>query len=191
MQNKSGRAHLGKQVEHIDVAEFFIELDGILGRGGLLLEFVEPAQLLKGRFGHVQIREDLAEGRVLPSPPDSCESLQRLVSLGFIGRDLSSFPAHSICAVENEMAYLFRVADRVVDRDAAPLRDAQQGEAIHPDRIHDGFQIIHPGIEGKIVDLPIGESAATLVVSDERVASGHLPKPVTPHGAGPVELKMG
>jgi len=56
--------------------------------------------------------------------------------------------------------------------------------------IDDRFEIADPHIDGRIADVRVRESAASLVVADEGVPIAELLQPVAPHGALPVQLEM-
>lgn len=88
------------------------------------------------------------------------------------------------------MADPLRVAYCVCDGYRASLGYPQEGEPVQAEGIHHGLQVTDPGIEGKVLNCPVGEAATPFVVPDQKVVPGQLFQPVAPHGAAPVEFQM-
>ena len=82
------------------------------------------------------------------------------------------------------------MADGVRDRDGTALRDPEEWESLELQRVHHGLEVPHPGVEGKLVDVPLGQPTASLVVADQRMIAGQLPDPMAPDRALHIELEM-
>ena len=72
---------------------------------------------------------------------------------------------------------------RVRDGDCRSLGDAEQREALQTHRIDDRFEIADPHVDRRIADFRVGEPAASLVVSDDRVPLAEPFQPMAPHRA--------
>jgi hypothetical protein len=88
------------------------------------------------------------------------------------------------------MHHALGVLDRITDRNGAALGDTQQRETFDAGGVDDGFQVAHEGLEGNLLDLPIGQAVAACVVSDQRMIPRELAIEMPPNGALEVELKM-
>ena len=76
-------------------------------------------------------------------------------------------PAACEAAVEHEVADPLRVPDRITDRNRGSLRDAQQREALQPDRVDDSLEVGDPGLQRRIARVGSREPASPLVVADD------------------------
>ena len=78
------------------------------------------------------------------------------------------------------MADAFGVAHRVRDRDRPTLRDAQQRKPIQAGGVYHGLEILDPVFKREPVNVPIGRTAAPLVIAQQLETAGQLPEPVPP-----------
>src|SRR6185437_5322535 len=141
-------------------------------------------------LGDEQASEDLTEGVVVLSPAQADELQQKLALFALAIGEVPVRLTPGVAAVQDEAAHALGMAKRVRDRDGAALRDAEQGEAVQLQVVDDGLEIADPGLERELVDRPVGEAAAALVVADQSVIAGQLPDPVAPDRALAVVLEV-
>ena len=99
-------------------------------------------------------------------------------------------PAMRERTVQHQVRDAFGVADGVLDRNGASLRDADQREAVDVCRFHHRFEVGYLRGQGQIGHVPVRETAATGVVADEPMSAREKAEPVTPHRALPIELEV-
>src|SRR5260370_33349710 len=81
------------------------------------------------------------------------------------------------------------MADGVGNGDGAALRMAEEGEFIQAGGVDHGFEIVDPGFEGNVFDIPFGEAIGTAVIAKDAVAVGQVADPVAPDGALPFKIE--
>src|SRR5579862_2632613 len=82
------------------------------------------------------------------------------------------------------------MANSVGDRDGTALRMAEEREFVESGGVDNHLQIVHPGFERNVRDIPGGETVSAAVVSEDAGASGKIAHPVTPDRAFPFEIEM-
>src|ERR1700730_6278195 len=82
------------------------------------------------------------------------------------------------------------MTNRVGNRDRPALGNAQKRETIHARRFNHRFEVFHPGVEGKIGDLPIRKAVTAFVITNEGVIARKLSEQVTPDWTAPVKFEM-
>ncbi len=190
MQDQRGNRHTIHEVRHIDLEERTLELHRVLRRGGNALQLVEPVELRLVGVGHEQLGEDLTIGCCVSAPAHTGERHQGLLLLQSVGIDAALRPSAAVGAVEDQVGDALRMLDGVGDRHGAALGDPEECESVQPRSLHHGLEVPHPRVDGELVDVPVGEAAPALVVSDERVVAGELSQPVAPHRALQVEIEV-
>ena len=80
--------------------------------------------------------------------------------------------------------------DGVLDRWGAALRHRHQREAVEPGVVRDRLQVADPSLQRVVVDLPVGEPVAALVVADDRGEAAEVAQEVLPDRALPVVLQL-
>src|SRR5437870_714735 len=88
------------------------------------------------------------------------------------------------------MAHAFRVANSVGNSDGPALRDAHQHKFVYTRGVDHGLQIMHPGLERNVPDLPVGDAIAAFIVADDRVMFAQFAEPVPPHRAVPLKIQV-
>jgi hypothetical protein len=122
----SGVEHEGRTADplhfgpDVDVAELVLEPGGDLRRRGLALKLVEPVDLLLRALGQEHRREDLAEGRVVPTPAAGDELDERLLPAPEVGA-AAVLPHDHVAAVEYKLLDAFGVPGGVGDAERATL----------------------------------------------------------------------
>ena len=76
------------------------------------------------------------------------------------------------------------------DRHRTTLREAQQWELLEAKRVNQRFEVLYPRFEGDVIALPVGESTASFVVSNQLVIGCQRFEPVPPHGTSPLKLEV-
>src|SRR5258708_289139 len=82
------------------------------------------------------------------------------------------------------------VADGVGNGDGAALRMAEEGEFIQAGGVDHGFEIVDPGFEGNVFDIPFGEAIGAAVIANDALAVGQVAHPVAPDGALPFKIEV-
>ena len=100
-------------------------------------------------------------------------------------------PAAGVGRVQDQAGDALGVARGVHDREGPALRDTEEVELREPGGVDHGLQVPHPRLERDVLDIPIREAAAALVVPDHRVPLAQSLEPVPPQRAVPIELEMG
>ena len=123
------------------------ESGGVLGRRGSPEQLRERLPQLRRRVGYEARREEPAEGRIFPAPPEADHlDLQRCFSqLLVAGRPPRS--ALGVGTEQHEVADPLWVACRVGDRDRTTLGDAKQRKPVETEVVDDGLQVLHPGVQ--------------------------------------------
>ena len=140
--------------------------------------------------GHELHGEHPAERGVVPAPAEAHQlhlHASLFVLLNRRGPDPASLHEG---AEEDQAPDSVGMSRRVGDGDRSTLGDAQEDESVEVRGVDHGLQIGHPGFEGEVLDVPVGESATPFVVTDQPVAAGQLPPPVPPDRALPVVVEM-
>ena len=94
-------------------------------------------------------------------------------------------------AEEHQAAHPLGMAGRVGDGDGAALRNTKQREAVQPEVVDHGLQVLQPRAERQVGDVVVGQAASPLVVAHQHVLAGQPDEPVAPHRALPVVVEMG
>ena len=76
------------------------------------------------------------------------------------------------------------------DRNGTPLRYPQKRKPLKTRGIDDRFQIADECFEGNIVNVPVREPIAPLVIPDQQVILRKLLEQMTPNGALPIILEV-
>ena len=140
--------------------------------------------------GDEQIREHLAERRVVAPPADAREVDQRLGLEALLGRTRAPQRAACVRAHQHQVRDAFRMAHRIVDRHGTALRHAEQRKALQAERVDHRFEVTDPGIEREVCDVAIRQPAAALVVADVGVVARQLEQPRPPHRALEIVLDV-
>src|SRR5258706_15615239 len=82
------------------------------------------------------------------------------------------------------------MADGVGNGDGAALRMAEEGEFIQAGGVDYGFEIVDPGFEGNVFDIPFGEAIGTAVIANDALGIGQVAHPVAPDGALPFKIEV-
>src|SRR5260370_38307690 len=82
------------------------------------------------------------------------------------------------------------MADGVRNGDGAALRMAEEGEFIQAGGVDHGFEIVDPGFEGNVFDIPFGEAIGAAVIANDALAVGQVAHPVAPDGALPFKIEV-
>jgi len=82
------------------------------------------------------------------------------------------------------------MADGVGDGNGAALRMAEEGKFLEAGGVHNNFQIMDPGFEGNVFDVPGGETIAAAVVAEDAGAAGEIAHPMMPDGTFPFEVEV-
>ena len=82
------------------------------------------------------------------------------------------------------------MADRVSNRDGAALRMAEEGEFIQASGVDHGFEIVDPGFEGNVFDIPFREAIGAAVIANDALAVGQVAHPVAPDGTLPFKIEV-
>jgi hypothetical protein len=96
-----------------------------------------------------------------------------------------------VAGVEDQVADPFRVTHRVGDGDRRALRYAEQCEAFDAGGVDHALEIADPVVDRESLHLAIGQPAAALVVTHDRMARAKAAQPMPPNRASPVMLEMG
>src|ERR1700745_2135145 len=88
------------------------------------------------------------------------------------------------------MAHALGMPCGVSDRDCASLRMPEQRKLAQSGSIDNRLQIMDPGLEGDILDIPLRESIAAAIVAQNTVIPGDISYPVPPDRALPFEVEM-
>jgi hypothetical protein len=121
--------------------------------------------------GEEPSHEHLAVHRVRAAPAEPDDLEPRRLQLALLPGRGPPAAAPSERTEEDEVADTLRVAHRVGHGYRPSLGDAQQGEAIEAYGVDDGLEVAHPRLEREVRDVPVGQSAAALVVTDEPMAA--------------------
>src|SRR5215470_18503412 len=121
-----------------------------------------------GGLGNKECGEQLAERRIVPAPILPHQRPYSCTSSDFV-RVSAGTPALRISSPEYEMRHALRMLDRVRDGDRRALGNPEQREPVELSRIDDAFEIQQHRLEGQIAHLSIGETAASLVVTNEPI----------------------
>src|SRR4051812_31008145 len=73
--------------------------------------------------------------------------------------------------VENEMAHPLRMSNRVGDPGRAATFVPEQDESLEACGVDNAFQVLDVLLERELDPIPIGQTAATPIISDEGMAS--------------------
>ena len=74
----------------------------------------------------------------------------------------------------------------VSNGDGASLRNAEKREAFDANGINNCFKIGYPSIEGNVIDIPIGQTIAPCIVSNQRLVSSQALQQMTASGLLPL-----
>src|SRR5258707_12905464 len=80
------------------------------------------------------------------------------------------------------------MADSVSNGDGAALRMAEEGEFIQAGGVDHGFEIVDPGFEGNVFDIPFGNAVGAAVIANDALAVGQVAHPVAPDGTLPLKI---
>jgi len=80
---------------------------------------------------------------------------------------------------------------RVGDRDRSPLRHPEEGEVVDTGGVDDRLEVSQPSTERDIDRRAVGESAPSIVISDDGEVRPERGQPVAPHRARPIVLEVG
>ena len=86
-----------------------------------------------------------------PSQPRDLELEHRLPSL-LVGRGPAQ-PTVGVRAEQYQVADPLGMARRVADGDRSALRDTEQREALQAEIVDHGFEVLHEGVDGEVVDV--------------------------------------
>src|SRR6516225_10880872 len=75
-------------------------------------------------------------------------------------------------------------------RNPSALGNSKQREAVEPNCVDQLVEIAHPRSEREILDVPVREPIATLIVAEQRVVLCKLLDPVRPDRTLPLEFQM-
>ena len=133
-------------------------------------------------------REHPPEGRILLRPADPDHAPIRLLLGQLVRREDDRLAADR--AVQDQPADPLRVGDRVGHRDGRAAGHAEEGEPLDSGRRDDRLEVGQPRAEREVVDGPVGQPEASLVVSDDRRERPELVEEVAPDRALPVVLEV-
>src|SRR3546814_2531921 len=106
---------------------------------------------------HEGLAENLAVDRGILAPAMGDERDHRFAPRRFfLVGDMA--PAGGVSAEQDEVADPAGVASGIFDRDGAALADAQEWEALQPERVDDCFEIANEGLEADVDDITVGRS---------------------------------
>ncbi len=145
--------------------------------------------LLGRRFRNELRCEDLPIRRVLLTPALAHERHQ---GIGLIDIRLPATlaPAARVTAIQHEVRDAFGMAHSIGDRHGAALGNTQERKPVEPRRVDDRLEVAHERIQGDVIDIPIGKTIATLVVTDQPASRRQRSKKVAPDGALPIVFEM-
>ncbi len=190
VKNNGGNRERGEQGADVDVIASAHDFDEVGGGDGDELEILEPLLVLGGGlFGNIEIGDDLEERGIGFAPVELDEGFESAANLDCVGMP-PVVGAARIRTVQNQMGNALRMASGVGNGDGAALRMAEEGEFFQAGGVDNGFQIVDPGFERNILDVPFGEAVGAAVVADDALAVGEIPHPVVPDGAFPFEIEM-
>ena len=112
------------------------------------------------------------------------------VGIRAVDRRAAFLPPPCEGAAKDQVTDLLRIAHRIGDRDGAALRDAEQGKPFQSNGLDHSLKVTPEGIEGEIPDVPVRETVAARVISDELVLGGNRLKQRPPDRIFPVVLEM-
>ena len=92
---------------------------------------------------------------------------------------------------EDQMTDPFWVTDSIGDADRPTLRVSEEIEFFNAEGVYDGLKVRYPAFKREILNVPVGQSKASLFIADVRVLSGKLANPGPPDRALKVILYMG
>src|SRR5262245_57446547 len=164
MKYKGWHFYLRQQIRNVELAGRAHDAQGIFGRRSHSLQVVEPLHLLGRAVGKEQRREELSKCRIFFAPAlfDDREQSPRVLRIA-----LSS--ASRKASIQHQVADSLWMADGINDGHCAALRDAQQGKPLQLSGLDDAFQIANERFKRNVRDIPIGESVAALVVTNELI----------------------
>ena len=84
----------------------------------------------------------------------------------------------------------FGVTDSVGDADRSTLRVSKEIEPFKAQRVDDGLKVLYPAFKREILNVAIGESKASLIITDVRVLPGELADPGPPDRTLKIILHM-
>ena len=187
-----GHVHLRGDRRDVDARERLEEAHGVVRRGRAPLQLVELLPLLTGAVGEELRREHLAERRVVASPPDPGD-LE--VERGLAGAAPRWSPGRAGPARRRRRGpgCVTRSGCRAAKATAtaAPCETPEQREAVEPDGVDDELEVVDPVVEAEVVDVPVRQPAAPLVVADQRAAVGEALQPVPPDRVLEVVVEVG
>ncbi len=190
VEHERRRAHVLRQLGDVDAARHVEDPLGRFRRRRQALHLVERGDLL-GRSVRQELGgEELPECGVVPAPTETDEPALDLRFLDLRPRTPLQASANEP-AIEDEVADALRMPGRVGDRERRALRRTEQGEAREAGSCDDRLEIGEPRRERDIGDVPVGKTAAALVVSHECVVSREFGQPRAPDRAFPVALEVG
>ena len=82
------------------------------------------------------------------------------------------------------------MASRIGCADRAALATANQGELVKADGCDEFLEVRERALEGKVVDIPVGEAAAALVITKQSVVAHDLREPVPAIGILPFKVEV-
>src|SRR5215472_7556784 len=148
----------------------------VIGRGSDALELVHPLGFLGAGVWAEERGPELAEGGVVPAPSVADESQHGIELLG--DHAAGRRPSSGKCSNENELRYPLWMASRIGRADRSALASAQQRELVEADRGDESLEVRERALKGEVIDIPIGEATATLVIAEKSVVAHDLRKPV-------------
>jgi hypothetical protein len=185
-----GTRDAAREIRHFELAGGQHDAHRVTAGGGHPLQLVEGVEELGRPLGQELRCEYLAEGAVVGTPAELDQLAQQH---RFVDLPLSA-AAHQPPArepsVQDEVAHALRVADGVCDGRGRTLGEAEQRKALELHGVDHRLEVAHPGLEGNLGGIAVGEAAATRVEAHQRVAARQALDPVAPDGAAPVVLEV-
>ncbi len=163
----------------------------MLTRTRCSLQFVEPRRLRVRATRNEQRGEHSPKRRIRLAP---AQPGQRDEHLGFLPRvrcRIARDPAPGVAPVEHQSSHSIRMTSRIGDRHRTASAGAEQAELVHAGGIDHSLEVVDPVLQRKARILPVGQTAAALVVPDEGVLLAQELHPVAPDRRRPVTLEVG
>ena len=131
---------------------------------------------------------ELAEGGVVAAPTEADERQHGIELLGHhaAGRRPSSGKGSN----QDELGDTLGMASRIGCADGAALATANQCELVKADGRDEFLEVRERALEGKVVDIPVGEAAAALVITKQSVVAHDLREPVPAIGVLPLKVEV-
>ena len=177
---------LGQQVRDVDLVAGDPAAERVLGVGRGALQLVHPLHLLLGRVRDERVGEHAAEQRIGARPSRADHREERRLVLRVV-----TWPCRRRhAAVEHHPGDPLGV--RVRRRPARPgaTRHPEHSEPIQPGGLDQGLEVRQPAFEREVLDVPVGQPEAPLVVPHDGGDVTEVVQEVPPHRALPVVLKV-